>query len=124
MGFKFNDRICIIEVEDKKYPVVFQKPLVDRLGSIKDTFLSLKNDSGTDEEKVILAFDNAIDSILGDGSASKIFADRLPNIVERYAVLKYIYDEITAFMQRIAGEKNVVLPEAKDHKHRQYPRSR
>ena len=50
-------------------------------------------------------------------SASKIFADRLPNIVERYAVLKYIYDEITAFMQRIAGEKNVVLPEAKGHKH-------
>ena len=110
MGFKFTDRICVIEVEDKKYPVVFQKPLVDRLGSIKD-------DGGADEEKVISAFDNAIDSILGDGSASKIFADRLPNIVERYAVLKYIYDEITAFMQRIAGEKNVVLPEAKGHKH-------
>lgn len=117
MSFKFTDRICVIEVDDKKYPVVFQKPLVDRLGSIKDTFLSLKNDGGADEEKVILAFDNAIDSILGDGSASKIFADRLPNIVERYAVLKYIYDEITAFMQRIAGEKNVVLPEAKGHKH-------
>ena len=51
MGFKFTDRICVIEVEDKKYPVVFQKPLVDRLGSIKDTFLSLKNDGGADEEK-------------------------------------------------------------------------
>ena len=36
MDFKFIDRICVIEVEDKKYPVVFQKPLVDRLGSIKD----------------------------------------------------------------------------------------
>ena len=107
MGFKFTDRICVIEVEDKKYPIVFQKPLVDRLGSIKDTFLSLKNDGGADEEKVILAFDNAIDSILGDGSASKIFADRLPNIVERYAVLKYVYDEIIAFTKKIAEEKNV-----------------
>lgn len=107
MGFKFTDRICVIEVEDQKYPIVFQKPLVDRLGSIKDTFLSLKNDGGADEEKVILAFDNAIDSILGDGSASKIFADRLPNIVERYAVLKYIYDEIIAFTKKIAEKKNV-----------------
>ena len=46
-------------------------------------------------------------SILGKGAAEKIFAERFPNIMERYAILEYIYDEITEFMKKIASEANV-----------------
>ena len=31
MGFKFKDRICVIEIEDVKYSVIFQQPLIDKL---------------------------------------------------------------------------------------------
>lgn len=107
MGFKFNDRVCIIEIEDVKYRVVFQKPLIDRLNDAKDVFSRMKKEGCADIDKAVKAFDNAIDGILGKGSAEKIFAERFPNIAERYAVLKYVYDEITEFMNGIAGEKNV-----------------
>ena len=107
MGFKFNDRTCVIEIEDVKYRVVFQKALVDRLNGAKDVFSRMKKEGCTDNDKAVAAFDNAIDGVLGKGSAEKIFAGRFPNIAERYAVLKYVYDEITEFMNGIAGEKNV-----------------
>ena len=106
MGFKFKDRICVIEIEDVKYSVIFQQPLIDKLQSARDCFTRLK-DEGTDNDKACAAFDSAIDSILGKGAAEKIFAERFPNIMERYAILEYIYDEITEFMNGIAGEKNV-----------------
>ena len=100
MGFKFNDRTCVIEIEDVKYRVVFQKALVDRLNGARDVFSRMKKEGCTDNDK-------AVAGILGEGSAEKIFAGRFPNIAERYAVLKYVYDEITEFMNGIAGEKNV-----------------
>lgn len=105
MGFKFTDRICNIEINEKIYPVVFQKPLIDRLEKAKGLFASLKGTK--DSEAVCDAFDRGIDMLLGDGSAEAIFAERFPDITERYAVLRYIYDELTAFMQKISGEKNV-----------------
>ena len=108
MGFKFNDRVCIIDINDVKYSVIFQKALVDRLNEAKSTFTAMK-DSGDKEDisKVCAVFDRAIDSILGVGSASAIFAGRFENIVERYAILRYIYDELTAFMKNISEEGNV-----------------
>lgn len=111
MGFKFNDRVCVIDINDVKYSVVFQKALIDRLSKTRDIFLAFK-DCGNKESKseVLRTFDKAIDSILGDGSASVIFAGRFENIAERYAVLKYIYDELTAFFTEISEGKNV--PEA------------
>ena len=109
MGFKFTDRICNIEINEKIYPVVFQKPLIDRLEKAKGLFASLKDTlKGTkDNEAVCEALDKGIDMLLGDGSAAAIFADRFPNAVERYAVLQYVYDEIIAFMKKIAEKKNV-----------------
>ena len=114
MGFKFKDRICVIEIEDVKYSVIFQQPLIDKLQSARDCFTRLK-DEGTDNDKACAAFDNAIDSILGKGAAEKIFAERFPNIMERYAILEYIYDEINEFMKKIASEANV--PKALKNSH-------
>lgn len=107
MGFKFNDRVCVIDINDVKYSVIFQKALVDRLNEAKETFSEVKSADKEDMSKVCAVFDRAIDSILGVGSASAIFAGRFENIVERYAVLRYIYDELTAFMKSISEEKNV-----------------
>lgn len=109
MGFKFTDRICNIEINEKIYPVVFQKPLIDRLEKAKGLFASLKDTlKGTKDINVVCnAIDKGIDILLGDGSAAAIFADRFPNAVERYAVLQYVYDEIIAFTKKIAEEKNV-----------------
>lgn len=109
MGFKFTERICSIEINERVYPVVFQKPLIDRLGEAKGLFASLKDTlKGTKDIDVVCnAIDKGIDILLGDGSAAAIFADRFPNAVERYAVLQYVYDEIIAFMKKIAEEKNV-----------------
>lgn len=90
MGFKFSDRVCVIEIEDVKYRVVFQKQLVDRLNGAKDVFSRMKKEGCADIDKAVKAFDNAIDSILGKGSAEKIFAGRFENPMERYAVLKYV----------------------------------
>ena len=108
MGFKFNDRVCVIDINDVKYSVTFQKALVDRLNEAKGTFGSFKG-SGNKENisEVCAIFDRAIDGILGVGSASAIFAGRFENIMERYAVLQYIYDELTAFMNAISEEGNV-----------------
>ena len=108
MGFKFNDKVCVIDINDVKYSVTFQKALVDRLNEAKGIFTAMK-DSGDKEDmsKVCGVFDRAIDSVLGIGSAAAIFAGRFENIVERYAVLRYIYDELTAFMKSISEEKNV-----------------
>ena len=70
--------------------------------SLKDTL------KGTEDIDVVCnAIDKGIDILLGDGSAAAIFADRFPNAAERYAVLQYVYDEIIAFMKKIAEEKNV-----------------
>jgi hypothetical protein len=109
MGFKFTDRICNIEINEKIYPVVFQKPLIDRLEKAKGLFAGLKDTlKGTKDIDVVCnAIDKGIDILLGDGSAAAIFADRFPNAVERYAVLQYVYDEIIAFTKKIAEEKNV-----------------
>ena len=109
MGFKFTDRICNIEINERVFPVVFQKPLIDRLGKAKGLFASLKDTlKGTEDIDVVCnAVDKGIDILLGDGSAAAVFADRFPNAVERYAVLQYVYDEIIAFMKKIAEEKNV-----------------
>lgn len=109
MGFKFTDRICNIEINEKIYPVVFQKPLIDRLEKAKGLFASLKDTlkDTKDIDVVCNAIDKGIDILLRDGSAAAIFADRFPNAVERYAVLQYVYDEIIAFMKKIAEEKNV-----------------
>ena len=108
MGFRFNDRICVIDINDVKYSVTFQKALVDRLNEAKKAFGSFKADGDKENaSEVCTVFDRAIDSILGVGSASAIFAGRFENIVERYAVLRYIYDELTAFMKSISEEKNV-----------------
>lgn len=106
MGFKFKDRICVIEIEDVKYSVIFQQPLVDKLKNARDCFTRLKEE-GADNDKACAAFDNAIDEILGKGASERIFAERFPNIMERYAILKYIYDEITEFMKKIESEANV-----------------
>lgn len=105
MGFKFTDHICNIEINERVYPVVFQKPLVDRLEKAKGLFVGLKGTK--DNEAVCEALDKGIDILLRDGSAAAIFADRFPNAVERYAVLQFVYDEIIAFMKKIAEEKNV-----------------
>ena len=43
MGFIFTDRICNIEINEKIYPVVFQKPLIDRLEKAKGLFAGLKD---------------------------------------------------------------------------------
>ena len=108
MGFKFNDKVCIIDINDVKYSVTFQKTLVDRLNEAKETFTAMKDSADKEDiSKVCGVFDKAIDSILGVGSASVIFAGRFENIAERYAVLKYIYDELTAFFNGISEGKNV-----------------
>ena len=110
MGFKFNDKVCIIDINDVKYSVTFQKALVDRLNEAKGAFTAMAMKDSADKEdisKVCGVFDKAIDSILGVGSASVIFAGRFENIAERYAVLKYIYDELTAFFNGISEGKNV-----------------
>ena len=108
MGFRFNDRICVIDINDVKYSVTFQKALVDRLNEAKGTFGSFKDGGNKDNASEVCAvFDRAIDSILGVGSAAAIFAGRFENIMERYAVLRYIYDELTAFIKSISEEKNV-----------------
>ena len=118
MGFKFNDKVCVIDINDVKYPVTFQKALVDRLNETKGIFISMKDSADKEDiSKVCAVFDKAIDSILGNGCASVIFAGRFENIVERYAVLKYIYDELTAFFTKISEEKNV-QPKAKNYKNR------
>ncbi|MBP0958384.1 MAG: hypothetical protein J5997_13605 [Oscillospiraceae bacterium] len=115
MGFKFNDKVCVIDINDVKYSVTFQKALVDRLNEAKGIFTAMK-DSGDKEDisKVCGVFDRAIDSILGVGAASAIFAGRFESIAERYAVLKYIYDELTAFFNDISEGKNV-QSEAENH---------
>jgi len=107
MGFKFNNRVCVIEIENCRYSVVFQKSLIDRLNNAKDFFSRMKNCDDMGNDRACEMFDRAIDSILGKGSAKKIFSGRFPDITERFAVLKYIYDELTAFMERIAGEADV-----------------
>lgn len=108
MGFKFNDRVCVIDINDVKYPVTFQKALVDSLKEAKGIFTAMKDSADKEDiSKVCGVFDKAIDSILGSGSASVIFAGRFEDIAERYAVLKYIYDELTAFFNDISEGKNV-----------------
>ena len=108
MGFKFNDRVCVIDINDVKYSVTFQKALVDRLNEAKKAFGSFKADGDKEDiSEVCAVFDRAIDGILGVGSAAAIFAGRFENIAERYAVLKYIYDELMVFFEGISEEGNV-----------------
>lgn len=107
MGFKFKDRVCVIEINDVKYSVTFQKALFDRLNEAKELFGSVKNCDRKDISKVCSVFDKAIDGILGGGSALTIFAGRFENLMERYAVLQYIYDELMTFFNEIAEEKDV-----------------
>ena len=115
MGFKFNDKVCVIDINDVKYSVTFQKALVDRLNEAKGVFTAMKDSADKEDiSKVCGVFDRAIDSVLGIGSAAAIFAGRFENIVERYAVLRYIYDELTAFFKDISEEKNV-QSEAENH---------
>ena len=123
MGYKFNDRICVIEIEDVKYRVFFQKALVENLNSSKEILADMHNSGIDDNEKICAAFDSAIDGILGKGSAEKIVSGRFPDAMERYSVLKYIYEEITAFFGRIAGECNVQR-KAKNYNNRRRKNSR
>lgn len=107
MAYKFNNRFCIIEIEDMKFRAQFGKKLIDDITAAKNMLAELQNDGFSDNDKVCAAIDKAIDGILGKGAAKKIFAQREQDCVERLDVLTYIFNETTVFMNRIAGEANV-----------------
>ena len=88
---------------------------MDRLNEAKGAFTAMKDSADKEDiSKVCGIFDKAIDSILGVGAASAIFAGRFESVAERYAVLEYIYDELTAFFNDISEGKNV-QSEAENH---------
>lgn len=86
MAYRFKDRICTVEIEDKKYPISFSQAMSERVT----------------EAAVVAAIDNAIDATLGDGCAAEIFEGRTASAVERLDVLKYIQVETAAFTDRFA----------------------
>lgn len=116
MAYKFNSRFCIIGIEDMKFRVNFGKGLIDELNNARDIAALTKDRGVTADENTVICndIDKVIDGILGKGSADKIFSGRDTDYVERLDVLAYILSEITAFMNRIAGEANV-SPEGKNH---------
>lgn len=105
MGYHFNSRCCVVEIEDRKYHVAVNEGLAKKIESSKKRIESAKGSNNS--ELIISAADEAIDYILGKGAADTIFAGREKSTFERLDVLAYIYCEITDFTSRIRGEKNV-----------------
>lgn len=110
MGYHFNSRSCVVEIEDRKYHVAVNEGLAGKIESSKKRIENAKGSNNS--EFIISAADEAIDDILGKGAANTIFAGREKSTFERLDVLAYIYSEITDFTKRIRGEKEC-LPESK-----------
>lgn len=100
MAYRFKDRICTVEIEDKKYPISFSQAMSERVTEAAVKLRELKGCK--DEAAVVAAIDNAIDAALGDGCAAEIFEGRTDSAVERLDVLKYIQVETAAFINRFA----------------------
>ena len=106
MGYKFREskRIAKIEIDGKLYPVAITKEMGTRLAA-------LKNNSSEDmksEEAAVAYIDGLIDGILGRGKAAEIFEGRPVDVFERVDVLKYICEELTGAVNRLADSaKNV-----------------
>ena len=66
MGFKFNNRVCVIEIEDRRYSVVFQKSLIDRLNNAKDFFSRMKNCDDMGKEDMMEQLEEMMET--ADGS--------------------------------------------------------
>lgn len=99
MAYKFENRFCFVEIEDKKYRVLFSRAVSKEAAGAAEKLRELKGSK--DEAEVAAAIDAAIDIILGDGSAAEIFGGRPVSAVERLDVLVYIQNEIAAYMNRL-----------------------
>ena len=106
MGYKFREskRIAKIEIEDKIYPVEITNDLGERLKSIQSAKpVDIKN-----EVSAAAYVDGLIDGILGRGKAAEIFEGRPVDAFERVDVLKYICEELTGAVCKLADSfKNV-----------------
>lgn len=96
MAYRFKDRICTVEIEDKKYPISFSQAMSER---VTEAAVKLRELKGCKDEAAVVA---AIDAALGDGCAAEIFEGRAASAVERLDVLKYIQVEAAAFANRFA----------------------
>lgn len=107
MGFRFdnNRSVCRIDIEGNIYSVAVNEKLQGKITGIKASLDMIK--SSNDENAVIMAADSSIDVILGQGSSEKIFGGRERSAYERLSVLTYIFEEITAFTDRLRGGGNV-----------------
>lgn len=114
MGFRFDNNrlVCRIDIEGNIYPVTVNEKLQGKISGIGASLDALK--SGNDEAAVIGSADSSIDVILGQGSSEKIFEGREKSAYERLSVLTYIFEEITAFTDRLRGERNVYKPQKRN----------
>lgn len=100
MAYRFENRFCLVEIEDKKYPISFSQAMSEK---VTEAAVKLREIKGcNDDAAVVAAIDNAIDAVLGDGCAAEIFGGRADSAVERLDVLRYIQAETAAFMNRFA----------------------
>lgn len=96
MAYRFENRFCFVDIEDKKYRVSFSQAVSEKAARAAEKLKGLK---GSNDEAEVAA---AIDAILGDGCAAEIFSGRPVSAVERLDVLRYIQTEIAAYLNRFA----------------------
>ena len=100
MAYRFENRFCFVDIEDKKYRVSFSQAVSEKAARAAEKLKGLKGSN--DEVEVAAAIDASIDAILGDGCAAEIFSGRPVSAVERLDVLRYIQTEIAAYLNRFA----------------------
>lgn len=109
MAYRFNDRACIIQIEDCKFRIAIGKDMDGKMRRSRDIIEEMRaeKDRYSDEAEACTAVDKAIDSLLGEGAAARIFEGREVSLFERFDVIIYIYGEITKFANKVTGELNV-----------------
>lgn len=98
--FNFRDNTLKLEIEDKLYNVdISNFEQSEKLLSIANDALKIGEQGNSKEtvEVMISMIEDAIDTILGEGSTKEIFQNRKINLLDLLDLLAYITEEITKF---------------------------
>lgn len=105
MGYKFSDRYFLVNIEDKNYSAPISTKLIEAVKTSSAEFIRLKDEKCESEEIICKAVDEALDKILGAGTAAGIFEGRELNAYERTDVMTYVLNEVTKCINRYADSR-------------------